>query len=106
MTRKTAYKHDVGSYTRSDGKRVDTYKRGSRDKPKFVLAPRRRDKSTGEFRKKTKRSGKIYDLKFKLADGSNENYQGSGTSSGAIKQGITKIQSPSIPIRVNWEMIV
>ena len=106
MTRKTAYKHDVGSYTRSDGKRVDTYERGKGDKPKFVLAPRRRDKSTGEFRKKTKHKGKIYNLKFKLADGSNENYQGSGTLSGAIKQGITKIQSPSIPIRVNWEMIV
>ena len=105
MTRKTAFRHDVGSYTRNDGKRVETYKRGKGPKPKFVLAPRKRDKPTGEFRKKTKRSGKLYSIKFRLADGSSETYTGTGTLSGAIKQATAKIQRPSLPVRADWEMI-
>ncbi len=96
MTRLPPVKHNVRSYTRSDGKLVDTYKRGSRDKPKNV--PVKRGSS--------RRSGKLYSIKFGFSDGGSETYPGSGTLSGAIKQATAKIQRPKLPVRVDWEMIV
>jgi len=86
MTRLSPVKHDVGSYTRTDGKRVEKYKRGSRDKPKVKPRPMKRSNK-----------GTDYNVAFMFPSGGSENYNTSGTATGALKAAVSRIQRPELP---------
>ena len=96
MTRLSPVKHEVGSYTSSDGKRVETYKRGSRDKPKTKVKPRplkRSNKGTG------------YNVTFMFPSGSSETYNTGGTATGALKSAVSRIQRPEMPKSATLRLI-
>ena len=92
--RKTAYKHDVGSYTRNDGKRVEKYKRGKGSKPKQSKARSRN----------SKQSGYGYKVTLILSKAS-ESYPVSGGSfSEASKAGLNHLVAGEVPRKVRVKL--
>jgi len=88
MTRLSPVKHDVGSYTRSDGKRVEEYERGSRKKPNAKVKPRPLKRSN---------PGTGYNVTFMFPSGSSETYNTGGTATGALNSAVSLIQRPELP---------
>lgn len=93
MTRKPPYEHKVRPHYR-DGKYIDTYHRGEGDAPK------------SQPRMQTPRLvGSIYSVVFTFPDGSTEQYNESGTATGALKAALGSIQRPMNPKRATLTMI-
>ena len=93
MTRKTPYEHPVRDYVRRDGKRVETYRRGTGSKPR----PR--------VRKKTSAREAAYSVTLYYASGSETHPIQSDSLYGASYKGLQSLEAAEIPrkmrIKVN-----
>ena len=94
MTRKPPYRHKVRPHYR-DGKWIDSYKRGEGEEPK----------SSPKMRGGGRRVGSVYQVVFLFPDGSTEQYNHSGTATGALKAALGDIQRPMIPKRATLRML-
>jgi len=94
MPRKSPYEHKVGGHYRN-GKWVETYKRGEGDEPK----------STPKMPRGRSRVGSTYQVFFTFPDGSTEQYNETGTATGALKAALGMIQRPMIPKRATLRML-
>lgn len=88
MPRKSPFRHDVDDYTREDGTRVETYKRGKGTRPK-----------TRAKNRKLSSSRVRYATTFFLPSGAKETYIDGGTVSGALRSSLSKLQRPEFPTR-------
>ena len=101
--RKTAYKHDVGSYTRNDGKRVEKYKRGKGSKPESKNSKLNTKRQKISNPRTTKNS--TFNTSLILSKGS-ESYLVSGESfSDASRNGLRNLKAAEVPVRVKVRII-
>ena len=93
MTRKTPYEHPVRDYVRRDGKRVETYRRGTGSKPRT------------RTRKKTASGGSAYSVTLYYDSGSETHPIQSDSLYGASYKGLQSLEAAEVPrkmrIKVN-----
>ena len=87
MRRKHPYRHPVKSHVRS-GNRVTNYERGKGSKPR------------GSSKNSLGRGGVNYSVQVFYPSGSETHSVGGATYVGALKSGLTRLETEATPIRV------
>ena len=88
MKRKRPYRHPVKSHVRS-GNKVTNYERGKGNKPR------------GSSKRSLGRGGVNYSVQVFYPSGSETHSVGGATYVGALKSGLTRLETEDAPIRVH-----